>query len=99
MPGRAACLPIPGRGVQRMSQDVPAVVRVLQQLIRVPSPNPPGDCRAIADLCRQLLEAAGFATQTVAPDERAWSVIGSAGNGDGPTLVFHAHIDTVPLGQ
>jgi len=82
-----------------MTEEVPPVARLLQQLIRVPSPNPPGDCRAIAELCCQLLEAAGFATQMVAPDERAWSVIGTLGNDDGPTLLYHAHIDTVPLGH
>lgn len=76
-----------------------AVVELLRQLIRIPSPNPPGDCRAIADFCEQFLQAAGFSTAKVAPDERAWSVIGSAGSGDGPSVMYHAHIDTVPLGQ
>lgn len=75
------------------------VVRLLQELIRIPSPNPPGDCRAIAAYCAAFLEAAGFSTTLVAPDERAWSVVGVAGSGDGPCLLYHAHIDTVPLGQ
>lgn len=81
-----------------MEQDDGAPVGLLQRLIRIPSPNPPGDCRAIAEFCAAHLGAAGFATQMVAPDERAWSVVATLG-GDGPSLLYHAHIDTVPLGQ
>ncbi len=75
------------------------LVALLQRLIQFPSPNPPGDTRAIADFCAAYLQAAGFATVQVAPDERAWSVIGRAVNGAGPSVLYHAHIDTVPLGQ
>jgi succinyl-diaminopimelate desuccinylase len=79
------------------------LVSLLQELIRIPSPNPPGDTRAIAEFCDAYLREAGFATQLVAPDNRAWSVVGRAGTGSGsnagPTVVYHAHIDTVPLGQ
>ena len=42
---------------------------------------------------------AGFATTLVAPDDRAWSVVGVLGEADSPSLLYHAHIDTVPLGQ
>lgn len=82
-----------------MAQREQHVVQLLQELIRIPSPNPPGDCRAIADYCAAFLQAAGFATTLVAPDERAWSVVGVAGDAAGPSLLYHAHIDTVPLGQ
>lgn len=76
-----------------------ALTNLLQQLIRIPSPNPPGDCRAVAQFCRGFLDEAGFATTMIAPDDRAWSVVGEIGNDDGPTVMYHAHIDTVPLGQ
>jgi len=75
------------------------VVELLQQLIRIPSPNPPGDCRAVADFCARYLRKAGLVVQCLAPDERAWSVVASLGDGPGPILMYHAHIDTVPLGQ
>ncbi|MCB0058678.1 MAG: ArgE/DapE family deacylase [Caldilineaceae bacterium] len=75
------------------------LVALLQQLIRIPSPNPPGDCRDIADFCAAYLRSAGFATTLVAPDDRAWSVVGVLGEADSPSLLYHAHIDTVPLGQ
>jgi acetylornithine deacetylase/succinyl-diaminopimelate desuccinylase family protein len=75
------------------------LVALLQDLVRIPSPNPPGDCKAIADFCEDFLRKAGFDTINVAPDDRAWSVVGSVGQEDGPVLLLHAHIDTVPLGQ
>ncbi len=82
-----------------MTDNNAPVIALLQRLIRIPSPNPPGDCRAIADFCEGFLQEAGFGTVKVAPDDRAWSVIGTAGREEGPALMLHAHIDTVPLGQ
>lgn len=82
----------------QMSTHAP-VVQLLQQLIAIPSANPPGNCRKIAEFCEGFLQQAGFTTTMLAPDDRAWSVIGIAGNDDGPTVMYHAHIDTVPLGQ
>jgi acetylornithine deacetylase/succinyl-diaminopimelate desuccinylase-like protein len=75
------------------------LVSLLQQLIQLPSPNPPGDCRDIAHFCHAFLQAAGFTPICVAPDDRAWSVVGRAGNDTGPAVLYHAHLDTVPLGQ
>lgn len=75
------------------------VVELLQQLIQIPSPNPPGDCSAIAAFCATYLQAVGLHTRRLAPDGRAWSVVASLGDGPGPRLMYHAHIDTVPLGQ
>lgn len=75
-----------------------SLTRLLQELIRIPSPNPPGDCREIGDFCEAYLQAAGFETVKVAPDDRAWSVIATAGPENGPSVMLHAHIDTVPLG-
>jgi acetylornithine deacetylase/succinyl-diaminopimelate desuccinylase family protein len=82
-----------------MSLSANELVALLQQLIRIPSPNPPGDCRAIAGFCADYLQRAGFTTTLVAPDDRAWSVVGVLGEADSLSLLYHAHIDTVPLGQ
>ena len=86
--------------VNATTNELDGLVALLQQMIRIPSPNPPGDTRAMADFCAAYLRAAGFATQLVAPDNRAWSIVGRAGSAaNGPVVVYHAHIDTVPLGQ
>lgn len=75
------------------------LVGLLQELIRIPSPNPPGDCRQISEFCLRFLQSAGFDAEIFSPDGRAWSVVGILGEADGPSLLYHAHIDTVPLGQ
>jgi acetylornithine deacetylase/succinyl-diaminopimelate desuccinylase family protein len=75
------------------------VAELLQQLIRIPSPNPPGDCAQISAFCADFLRTAGYTTQRIAPDNRAWSVVATIGNDMGPSIMLHAHIDTVPLGQ
>ena len=82
-----------------MSEPASDLIAILQQLIRIPSPNPPGNCRAIAEFCADFLHHAGFVTSLVAPDDRAWSVVGMLGSAESPSLLYHAHIDTVPLGQ
>jgi acetylornithine deacetylase/succinyl-diaminopimelate desuccinylase family protein len=78
------------------------LVALLQALVQIPSANPPGDCRRVAAFCADFLRAAGFQTTLAAPDDRAWSVVGVLAGGrgaDGLSLLYHAHIDTVPLGQ
>lgn len=76
-----------------------ALTNLLQRLVATPSPNPPGDCRAVAEFCAGYLQDLGFAVTLIAPDNRAWSVVASLGPDDGASLLYHAHIDTVPLGQ
>ncbi len=78
---------------------VNVLVALLQELVRIPSPNPPGESRQVAEFCFNFLKSKGFATEILSPDGRAWSVVGVLGAADGPSILYHAHIDTVPLGQ
>lgn len=81
-----------------MSSAIPDLVELLQALVRIPSPNPPGDTRAIAAFIAETLRAAGARVTTPAPDVKpeAVSVIAAVGSGD-PVILLHAHIDTVPI--
>ena len=74
------------------------LIELLQSLVRIPSPNPPGDTRAIADFIAQTMAAVGCQVVSVAPDSKpeAVSVIATVGSGD-PVIMLHAHIDTVPI--
>ncbi len=81
-----------------MSQPDP--VTLLQDLIRIPSPNPPGDARAIASFVEGFMRSVGCDTHEYAPDNKpeAVSAVGILrGQHDGPTIMLHAHIDTVPI--
>jgi succinyl-diaminopimelate desuccinylase len=71
---------------------------LLQDLVRIPSPNPPGDTRALAGHIADVMRAAGCAADVLAPPHKpeAASVIARIGQGD-PVIMLHAHIDTVPI--
>ncbi len=80
--------------------DQAEVIAFLQELIRVPSVNPPGDVREALRLCAEKLTGAGFATITVGPTLEQVNVVGTlAGLGAGPHLAFNAHVDVVPVGE
>ena len=71
---------------------------LLQDLIRIPSPNPPGDTQAIAAHIADVMRAADCEVRTPAPEikPKAVNVIATVGQGD-PVIMLHAHIDTVPI--
>lgn len=76
------------------------VVPLLQALIRIPSPNPPGDTRQIAGFVVDYLQRCGCEAQQHAPSAKpqAVSVVGVLrGAHAGPTIMLHAHTDTVPI--
>jgi acetylornithine deacetylase/succinyl-diaminopimelate desuccinylase-like protein len=79
----------------------------LAELVKVPSDNPPGDCRAHAQRARELLEQLGL---TVVAHEVPRSTVEAAGMksvtnlivrhrfGEGPVIALNAHGDVVPPG-
>lgn len=70
----------------------------LQELVRIPSPNPPGDTRAIATYIAEATRAMGCEVRVLAPPAKpeAVSVVATIGTGE-PVIMLHAHIDTVPI--
>ncbi|MBC7869295.1 MAG: M20/M25/M40 family metallo-hydrolase, partial [Chitinophagaceae bacterium] len=74
------------------------LVPLLQALIRIPSPNLPGDTRTIAAFIARMMRGAGCDVRTLAPEIKpeAVSVVATIGAGE-PVIMLHAHIDTVPI--
>src|SRR5262249_38834405 len=77
-----------------------SVLNVLQELIRTPSVNPSLEEKgtgeqAVAQLAQQWFAANGVKSwlEEAAPGRP--NVIAETGAGEGPTLVFCAHLDTV----
>jgi acetylornithine deacetylase/succinyl-diaminopimelate desuccinylase-like protein len=69
---------------------------VLQRLVRFNTVNPPGQERPAIEYLERYLRDAGFATELLAADdERPNLVADLAGRGDGPTLCYLGHVDTV----
>jgi len=73
-------------------------VTLLQELVRIPSPNLPGDTQAIAAYIAGVMREAGCAVKVLAPESKpeAQSVVATLGQG-APVIMLHAHIDTVPI--
>lgn len=76
-----------------------ALTRLLMELVAQPSPNPPGDNRAIAHFVADWLADLGAIVRVLAPPEQpgAQSVVAVIGSGP-PVVMLHAHSDTVPVG-
>jgi acetylornithine deacetylase/succinyl-diaminopimelate desuccinylase-like protein len=71
-------------------------VRLLQELIRVNTVNPPGNETQAADLLRAYLGENGVACELYARDPaRANLVARIPGSGEGPRLLLLSHTDTV----
>jgi acetylornithine deacetylase/succinyl-diaminopimelate desuccinylase-like protein len=69
---------------------------VLQQLVRFNTVNPPGNERAAIEYLDRYLSDAGLETEILAADEDRPNLVATlAGAGDGPTLGFLGHVDTV----
>ena len=86
-----------------------AQTRFLAALVKAPSDNPPGDCRAHAERAAALLEGLGFTVERhPVPDELTQQhgmisctnlIIRSRFGDGGPTIACNAHGDVVPPGS
>lgn len=74
---------------------------LLADLVRIPSPTPPGDCRAIAAFIARHLSDTGAIIRVLSPPEKpeAQSVVATLGDGSPPVILLHAHLDTVPVAE
>ena len=85
------------RWIDRHSDDA---VSMFQQLVRIPSPNPPGDERVVADFCAQHLRETGFEVEQIEPAPRRVSNVARLpGYARSPVLLFNSHLDTFPTGD
>src|SRR3712207_1357230 len=82
--------------------------RFLAELVKVPSDNPPGDCRPHAERAATLLEELGFEVERhPVPEDlvlangmiSATNLVARQRFGDGPVIALNAHGDVVPPGK
>ena len=77
----------------------PGVASLLQSLIRHDTTNPPGNERACAVWCRDLLAESGIPAELLGGDPDRVNVVSRLpGRGDAPPLLLYGHIDVVPTG-
>ncbi len=69
---------------------------MLQRLVRLNTVNPPGNERPAIEYLAGFLREAGFQVETLGHSEQRLNLIATLpGAGDGPTLVYLGHVDTV----
>jgi succinyl-diaminopimelate desuccinylase len=78
--------------------DADEVLAIAQALIRARSENPGTTEDAAAEVATGALLALGASPETVRGEAGRPSVIATIGAGDGPTLAWNGHLDTVPAG-
>jgi succinyl-diaminopimelate desuccinylase len=76
---------------------LPQLVDLCCELLRTPSPNPPGDTRAITALIERRLMGAGLAVERYAPKADSPNLVAHLeGAVEGPSLLLNGHLDHFP---
>lgn len=76
------------------------VVALTRQLVRIPSENPPGEEKAMAEFVAEKLSSLGFNVKLPKYKPGRPHVVGLFSDGkEKPSLMFNAHLDTVPIGD
>jgi succinyl-diaminopimelate desuccinylase len=66
------------------------IIKFLQEIVRIPSENPPSKYKEVARFVERKMRDIGLKTSI-----KRNNVIGELGKGNGPTLIFNGHFDTV----
>lgn len=76
------------------------IVTLAQELVRIPSENPPGNEKPVAEYLGQHLQGLGMQVKDVDVHPGRPNVVGTWDTGfAGPTLLFNGHLDVVPPGD
>jgi succinyl-diaminopimelate desuccinylase len=72
--------------------------QTLADLVAIPSPNPPGETRAVCAWIGKRLGKAGYRLHTVAEEPGCDNLVAMMGEGP-PHVMFNVHVDTVGVGD
>ena len=88
------------RLLERIDRDRDLLIGFLQEFIRCPTPNPPGDTRIAARHVQKLLDAHEVVYRVIAPNETMPNIVANFGAGmPGRHLALNGHIDVFPVGS
>ena len=75
-------------------------VGLFQDLVRIPSFNPPGNEKEVADFCAEIMRKLGMEVDQIEPHPLRVSNRGRLRGSEGtPVLLFNSHLDTVHPGD
>jgi succinyl-diaminopimelate desuccinylase len=85
----------------RADCSLPCLIEMTQALVRIGSPNPPGNTADVARAAERLLaEIPGIDIRRVEPEPGVVSLVARLrGKGAGRRLIFNGHLDTFPVGD
>ena len=86
---------------ERAERSLPRLIAMTQALVRVASPNPPGDTIEVAKVAEDLLAAIpGIEIRRVEPEPGVVSLVACVrAKSPGRRLIFNGHLDTFPIGD
>ena len=85
--------------LKRIDEQQEEWLRLLADLVRRPSENPPGDTRAAADCLVEYLKRQGHAPEVVEPQPGMVNVVAATDRGPGRSVILNGHLDTFPVGD
>jgi len=86
--------------VERLNRDRDSIVRLVRDMTRIPSENPPGDTTDLHAFVAGYLDERGLEHETVAPVPAWPNLLASfAGAHPGRHLVLNGHLDIFPAGD
>jgi succinyl-diaminopimelate desuccinylase len=85
---------------QRLSQDRDLFLEFCQEMVRIPSENPPGDTTRIVSYVSDFLDKRDVGYEIVDPEPTMPNVVASFNGGEpGKHLVLNGHLDVFPAGD
>lgn len=86
--------------VSRLDRDHDAIVRLVRDMTRIPSENPPGDTTELYAFVAGYLDERGLEYETVAPKPEWPNLLASfEGSRPGRHLILNGHLDIFPAGD
>lgn len=84
---------------ERFAREQDDIVELVQEMVRIPSENPPGDTTKIMDYVTQYLDVRSEDYEILAPQSTMPNLIASFDCGEpGNHLVLNGHLDVFPAG-
>lgn len=74
-------------------------IKLVSDLIRIPSENPTGTQRDVVDFVKKYLKEAGIASEEVAAHPDFPCILAKIGNEEGFSVILNGHVDVVPAGN
>jgi succinyl-diaminopimelate desuccinylase len=85
--------------LKRIDEQQDEWLRLLGEVVRRPSENPPGDTCDVAAYVVETLERRGHKPELIAPQPMLANVVAVTDNGPGRSVILNGHLDTFPVGD